>query len=911
MQPGVAPLLVAFVGALLIPVSAAAQSVPADIYQIQRTVEITEEAEPGNTADTVDKVNKVLDEAGRILQGVDIDGSSTDVACPVRFTYDNLKRMSTEPRVGYDVAGLTPNTAYFVHGYFDADAHALDGTGIAKLQNRITVNVQTGFASGGSPGTYAHEIGHNSGLGHLSDDRTLMNSPGSKTRRVTQAQCDSFVKHARDSGLPTVQAECLLNDNGTIVPSPRWSLCNEAAGFCDGAGRCVSAAEACVDASGPPRRGANCSEAGLCGSCSGSSMQCVPCGSTVTVVSGKLGFFLISAMGGSSAQTLYRTNPTGSYDIELDWVLDIGRDARSLTRLPGTALLYTLGAVPSASDVLIELDTLSGTATEGAPVNRDGIIALSFGKSAAELYGLALIDPRDPNSPTTLVQIDPVTGNVTQVGHTGISFTSGLAYDSATGTLLVGTHRGGRIYEVAPSTGASLLRQSIDVGMQTLTHDGDSGLLYTWLGDFEMVGIDEEGIVSGTPALNPFLSYDSPSPILAPTGAAISSVCGDGVVDIPFEECDDGNFFDGDGCTNLCAIEAIAPGALDDPDGDGVPYYRDNCPAVANSRQVDTDYDRWGDRCDSCPIDANPDQADADQDGVDDVCDNSLLPNADQADSDGDGLGDVSDNCPDINTLDVTVTMLGPDQTDTDSDGEGDACDADYDGDGVPNRADNCPLDANSDQTDSEADGIGDRCDICVYDASNDVDGDGLCELDVSGNITDNCPYVFNKMQRDPDHDGIGSDCDNCMFVANPAFDLDAGNGPRVFSTDARGIVRRTTTGGQLDDDADGRGNACDRDYNNDGVATDSDYEAFINASQSNVLDDTCVLDLASGVLGSCAVFDADGVGKKINRHHDEVIKHSRSCDTCPLACEGFACDDDKANMPAGNDNRTAANIPD
>ncbi len=152
MRPYGASLFVAFGGALLIPISAGAQSLPADIYQIQRTIEITEEAEPGNAANTVNTVNEFLDEAGRILQGVDTHGASTDVACPVRFTYDNLKRMSAEPIVGYAVAGLTPNTAYLVHGYFDADANVLDGTGIAGFKKRITVNVQPGFASKGLSG---------------------------------------------------------------------------------------------------------------------------------------------------------------------------------------------------------------------------------------------------------------------------------------------------------------------------------------------------------------------------------------------------------------------------------------------------------------------------------------------------------------------------------------------------------------------------------------------------------------------------------------------------------------------------------------------------------------------------------------------------------------------------------------
>ena len=94
-----------------------------------------------------------------------------------------------------------------------------------------------------------------------------------------------------------------------------------------------------------------------------------------------------------------------------------------------------------------------------------------------------------------------------------------------------------------------------------------------------------------------------------------------------------------------------------DADGDGVPDYRDNCPAVANQGQSDGDQDGVGNACDNCPVDSNPDQSDID----------------------GNRLGD--------------------------------ACDPDIDGDGVPNGIDNCPYVANNDQADSNGNGIGDACD--------------------------------------------------------------------------------------------------------------------------------------------------------------------------------------------------------
>jgi hypothetical protein len=105
---------------------------------------------------------------------------------------------------------------------------------------------------------------------------------------------------------------------------------------------------------------------------------------------------------------------------------------------------------------------------------------------------------------------------------------------------------------------------------------------------------------------------------------------------------------------------------IDDEDGDFDCGVEDNCPAVPNPDQADTDRDRLGDACDNCPDVANPEQVD----------------------TDGDGHGDACDRCPEV---------ADPAQADADADGIGDACD-------------NCPLAANDDQADADADGTGDAC---------------------------------------------------------------------------------------------------------------------------------------------------------------------------------------------------------
>ena len=347
---------------------------------------------------------------------------------------------------------------------------------------------------------------------------------------------------------------------------------------------------------------------------------------------------------------------------------------------------------------------------------------------------------------------------------------------------------------------------------------------------------------------------------------------GDGVLD-PADNCpaiananqtDTDNDDEGDACDA-------------DDDGDDIADSNDNCPLVKNTSQTNTDEDSQGDACDTdddndevldgadnCPLISNADQADADNDGKGDACDDS-----NDNDSDNDGIDDLLDNCP---------AIANPNQANNDKDASGDVCDTDDDNDAVLDSADNCPLIENQNQADEDLDGDGDACDT-------DIDGDQVL------NDVDNCPLIENQNQADEDLDGDGDACDtdidddqvvnevdNCPFVPNDdQADLDNDNTGDACDADIDGDevlngddnCKLIANADQADEDEDGLGDACD-----DNSALDSDEDG-INDDLDNCPNDANA-DQADA--------DNDGVGDV--------------CDTNPNDADDDGIDDEVDNCP-------------
>jgi len=155
--------------------------------------------------------------------------------------------------------------------------------------------------------------------------------------------------------------------------------------------------------------------------------------------------------------------------------------------------------------------------------------------------------------------------------------------------------------------------------------------------------------------------------------------------------------------------------------------------------------------------------------------------------------------------------------------------------------------------------------------ASADLDGDGI------ENALDLCPTVADRDQLDTDGDRVGDACDNCQLQFNPALAPSSG---------------QTTTGGQIDDDADGFGNECDADFSQDGRVDARDIELFMSSMGKPALSSLC------GAAGdeSCARFDVFPGARVLDQQDLDAIEPlldaapGPKCERCPLECFGPNC---------------------
>jgi hypothetical protein len=140
---------------------------------------------------------------------------------------------------------------------------------------------------------------------------------------------------------------------------------------------------------------------------------------------------------------------------------------------------------------------------------------------------------------------------------------------------------------------------------------------------------------------------------------------------------------------------------------------------------------------------------------------------------------------------------------------------------------------------------------------------------------------------EDPDFDGVCNDEDNCRLIHNPKVNK---------------LSFQTTTGGQLDDDADGWGNQCDGDFNNAAQTVDSaDLALFKVAFGHNRKNSDC----DPGGTTACDKYDLNGVAAAIDSADQAIFKTLfgrtkkqdedlvETCCAAPnqLECDGDACD--------------------
>ncbi len=229
---------------------------------------------------------------------------------------------------------------------------------------------------------------------------------------------------------------------------------------------------------------------------------------------------------------------------------------------------------------------------------------------------------------------------------------------------------------------------------------------------------------------------------------------------------------------------------------------------------------------------------------------------------------------------------------------------ADADGDGVPDAADNCSEQINPGQCDSDSDGFGNACD-------SDFDNNGFIEAwDILAFLGDFTSGVASGLGTDANCDGFVNVADFGPLLAQ----LERGQpGPSgLFCAGLAGCVDgdldsiadpfdnciSTPNASQCDADADGYGNHCDADYNQDGQINMPDFAVFLGDFNSgsdagsgtdhncdgvvSIADFAVFLSQFGGSLPQDSALSCAGSSPCLDEDLDAVPDHLDNCTGVP-----------------------------